>query len=218
MNDRHLRLGRPPRPTEGRSPTSRMRSYVLERDGFRCRRCGACASDGATLVVDHIVPYSVGGKTEEPNLQTLCQSCNAGKSDRAPHEHDLRAPIPAKPAPPAKRKDGLVGTWVLRPRGKAKRECPEGCGRDWLEFWRGQVVDRLGPNTYRVQWFSWLDGADTNSDVFTTADMENWHQFSDEEEFESACRWVLTQHDHKNELRFAGWNEPEPPRTCLAPR
>jgi 5-methylcytosine-specific restriction endonuclease McrA len=39
-------------------------------------------SDGVTLHVDHIVPVSRGGLTLDDNLQTLCQECNLGKSNR----------------------------------------------------------------------------------------------------------------------------------------
>jgi 5-methylcytosine-specific restriction endonuclease McrA len=41
-----------------------MRAEVLSRDGARCRRCRTAAN----LEVDHIIPVSKGGKTEESNL------------------------------------------------------------------------------------------------------------------------------------------------------
>lgn len=66
------------------------RARVLERDGFRCRRCGHSAPD-VRLVLDHIVPVVLGGDSELDNLQTLCVDCNAGKANRPPTEHDLRA-------------------------------------------------------------------------------------------------------------------------------
>ncbi len=52
-----------------------VRAAVLQRDGARCRRCRTAVN----LEVDHIVPVSKGGKTEEPNLQTLCRGCNRRK-------------------------------------------------------------------------------------------------------------------------------------------
>lgn len=76
------------RPRPAISPRTRAR--VLERDHFRCRRCGSGPNDDR-LVVDHVVPVAAGGKTEDGNLQTLCETCNLGKSDRPPHAHDLRA-------------------------------------------------------------------------------------------------------------------------------
>ena len=83
---------RPPRtPDNPRNITTGMRSRVLERDGFRCRRCGH-GPDIAPLVVDHVVPVAKGGTAAFDNLQTLCRPCNAGKSDREPHSHDLRVP------------------------------------------------------------------------------------------------------------------------------
>jgi 5-methylcytosine-specific restriction protein A len=71
-----------------RSITHRTRTRIMERDGFRCRRCGAGPND-ARLVVDHVVPVAKGGTADESNLQTLCHPCNSGKSDRDPHQHDL---------------------------------------------------------------------------------------------------------------------------------
>ena len=58
-----------------------LRYKVLTRDGHRCVICGASASDGVKLHVDHILPVSKGGKTEMSNLRTLCERCNLGKSD-----------------------------------------------------------------------------------------------------------------------------------------
>ncbi len=62
--------------------TKSLRFEVMRRDGFRCRLCGAIAADGAKLEVDHIVPVSRGGTNDPHNLQTLCEACNRGKSNR----------------------------------------------------------------------------------------------------------------------------------------
>ncbi|GAA3802399.1 HNH endonuclease signature motif containing protein [Nocardioides panacisoli] len=62
--------------------TDRLRADVLRRDGYRCRMCGASSEDGIRLHVDHIVAVSNGGTTVTENLQTLCQACNLGKSNR----------------------------------------------------------------------------------------------------------------------------------------
>ena len=66
-----------------RSVNWRLRFLVMQRDGFRCCKCGASPAKGhtATLQVDHVVPGSKGGDTELGNLQTLCETCNVGKSD-----------------------------------------------------------------------------------------------------------------------------------------
>jgi len=53
-----------------------MRAAVLVRDGGRCRRCRTAIR----LEMDHIIPVSKGGKTEESNLQILCRRCNRAKS------------------------------------------------------------------------------------------------------------------------------------------
>lgn len=59
-----------------------LRYNVLKRDNFKCSLCGATIADGVKLHVDHIVPVSKGGKTEISNLQTLCERCNIGKSNK----------------------------------------------------------------------------------------------------------------------------------------
>lgn len=69
------------------SPSQRTR--IMQRDGFRCRRCGA-GPDDERLVIDHVTPVSMGGTSHDQNLQTLCTPCNQGKADRLPHPHDLR--------------------------------------------------------------------------------------------------------------------------------
>jgi HNH endonuclease len=53
-----------------------MRAVVLVRDGGRCRKCRRAIN----LEIDHIVPVSKGGRTEESNLQILCRRCNRAKS------------------------------------------------------------------------------------------------------------------------------------------
>lgn len=56
-----------------------LRHATLERDGYRCRHCGATAQE-ARLEVDHIVSEALGGLSVAENLQTLCSACNGGKS------------------------------------------------------------------------------------------------------------------------------------------
>jgi len=66
-----------------REPSLRLRFYVLKRDNFSCRACGASPAlrPGLSLHLDHIKPWSQGGETVEANLQTLCEPCNLGKSN-----------------------------------------------------------------------------------------------------------------------------------------
>ena len=61
-----------------------LRLKVLNRDNFKCVFCGKCpATDfGTKLHIDHMVPFSQGGKSTLENLQTLCEECNLGKSDQ----------------------------------------------------------------------------------------------------------------------------------------
>lgn len=61
-----------------------LRWQVFNRDRFKCVACGASPATDPTCVlhVDHIVPYSRGGKTTPDNLRVLCEKCNLGKGNR----------------------------------------------------------------------------------------------------------------------------------------
>ncbi len=61
--------------------TSKLRKYILDRDGHICKYCGAnvCDEPNLLLEIDHIVPISKGGMTKEDNLQTLCWRYNRKK-------------------------------------------------------------------------------------------------------------------------------------------
>ena len=53
----------------------RLRSRILDRDGWRCRKCGKAG----ILEVDHIQPLEDGGSDEPDNLQVLCRGCHIAK-------------------------------------------------------------------------------------------------------------------------------------------
>lgn len=92
----HSRTGLTRAPKPPSSPHSRsaeadrraislgLRYEVLRRDRFRCSLCGASPASrlGCELHVDHVVPFSRGGKTVAANLRTLCSDCNLGKGGR----------------------------------------------------------------------------------------------------------------------------------------
>lgn len=61
-----------------------LRFHVLRRDRFKCMLCGDHPAHNAECVlhVDHIIPWSRGGKSREDNLRTLCATCNIGRGNR----------------------------------------------------------------------------------------------------------------------------------------
>lgn len=65
-----------------------IRYNVFKRDNYTCQLCGLTAKDGVKLHVDHIIPVSKGGKTVMSNLQTLCDRCNNGKSNKTEEDFD----------------------------------------------------------------------------------------------------------------------------------
>jgi len=66
-----------------RNISSGLGFKILQRDNFKCKICGRSpATDPKIeLHVDCIVAYSKGGETVPENLQTLCSTCNIGKSN-----------------------------------------------------------------------------------------------------------------------------------------
>lgn len=91
-------------------PTENVKAKIYAHDGYRCRYCGVrvilpkaitvlanmfpelpelrtvvnaeqhAAFFGMKAVVDHVIPWSVGGRNDESNLVTSCQCCNYGKA------------------------------------------------------------------------------------------------------------------------------------------
>lgn len=61
--------------------TTKLRTYIKERDNYTCRQCGNSTYKEPNLLleVDHIIPIIKGGLTKEDNLQTLCWKCNRSK-------------------------------------------------------------------------------------------------------------------------------------------
>lgn len=60
-------------------PRSLRRRIIAEHQN-RCAYCHTLTSiTGARLVVDHIIPEAVGGKTERESLCLACHSCNEFK-------------------------------------------------------------------------------------------------------------------------------------------
>jgi len=64
-----------------RNVSAALRFEILSRDKFTCQYCGRKAP-AVQLAVDHVVPFSKGGKCTRDNLTTACVECNTGKSDR----------------------------------------------------------------------------------------------------------------------------------------
>ena len=54
-----------------------VRNKIFERDGNKCKNCGS----ETDLCIDHIIPFSRGGTTNQKNLQILCRTCNIKKRD-----------------------------------------------------------------------------------------------------------------------------------------
>ena len=55
-----------------------LREEVLKEYDYKCADCGSYRR----LEIDHISPFSKGGKTQKHNLQVLCRYCNSRKGNR----------------------------------------------------------------------------------------------------------------------------------------
>lgn len=68
----------PPEKPSPRYIPPEVRINVWNRNGRKCKRCGA----EEDLEFDHIIPVAKGGSNTENNIELLCKSCNRKKSDR----------------------------------------------------------------------------------------------------------------------------------------
>jgi ATP-dependent DNA helicase RecQ len=66
-------LSKRPRLRLDRENYDRLRHRILQRDGWRCQRCGAALQ----LHVHHLQLRSRGGEDADSNLITLCNRCHA---------------------------------------------------------------------------------------------------------------------------------------------
>ena len=56
----------------------RLRRRVLDRDGWRCRKCGRAGR----MEVDHVVPVKAGGTDDLDNLRAICRDCHIARHKR----------------------------------------------------------------------------------------------------------------------------------------
>ncbi len=98
----------------GRTIPRPLRRFVLERDRYQCVFCGIKSSSEressegkrtAILSVDHLLPHSKGGVTEERNLVCSCRKCNMEKSGRTLEEWGV---LPTHLQQEVQFKDGCV--------------------------------------------------------------------------------------------------------------
>lgn len=82
----------PSKPVDSqRFGTPTMRQRVLVRDGGKCAYCGAHV-DNDTANLDHVLPWKLGGRTNEANLVLACRECNKAKGNAtSPDPRALRA-------------------------------------------------------------------------------------------------------------------------------
>jgi len=65
------------------------RNNVFERDKNTCQYC-ARTMPREQLNLDHVIPRNHGGKTTWENIVCSCVRCNTRKSNRLPHEANMR--------------------------------------------------------------------------------------------------------------------------------
>ncbi len=65
---------------DDRRATKAQRTEVYLREDCKCHYCGITLSY-KSFHVDHIVPWSKGGRTQLDNLVASCYMCNIAKSD-----------------------------------------------------------------------------------------------------------------------------------------
>lgn len=65
------------------------RINIFARDSFTCQYCGAHRPK-SELNLDHVIPRSLGGRSEWGNVVCSCLNCNRRKGGRTPQQAGLR--------------------------------------------------------------------------------------------------------------------------------
>lgn len=60
------------------------RRSILLRDRYRCQYCGE-RFESHELTYDHVLPRSLGGRTEWTNIVSACMPCNSKKANSLPN-------------------------------------------------------------------------------------------------------------------------------------
>lgn len=83
-----LKAGRVPRKArDTRQVSLDLRRQILIRDSYTCRYC---LRSKTAFHVDHVVPWSHGGRTHPSNLVTACKRCNERKGEETWEPRPLR--------------------------------------------------------------------------------------------------------------------------------
>jgi len=88
----YLLLTATPEPAFERAISKETRAIVLDRNGFTCQMCGACADEPhpydpsrkTRLHLGHVIDKSMGGTDDPSNLRAICSVCNEGASNITP--------------------------------------------------------------------------------------------------------------------------------------
>ncbi len=64
-----------------------LKEKVFQRDEYICQYCGiwcyeSYLQNSKAVVIDHAIPFSIGGSNDIDNLVTSCRRCNAIKNDK----------------------------------------------------------------------------------------------------------------------------------------
>lgn len=87
---------------------------LFRRDDHSCMYCGIQPGD-KNLTTDHVIPRSIGGKTDWLNCVTACNKCNAYKANRTPEQAKMKFISgfnPFKPKFHLFKSDVKVDAWI----------------------------------------------------------------------------------------------------------
>jgi hypothetical protein len=111
------------RPVVSRKISKKLRSMVLERNGYACQACGIGAGEmhdndrPARLHIGHVSDAYHGGKPEMDNLRALCSLCNEGAANVSlPRASKSQIIAMLRRTAPSEQREALE--WLKRKLGK----------------------------------------------------------------------------------------------------
>ena len=96
---------------KGRYIPKKVKHEAMKKAGYKCEKCGSSHA----LQYEHVIPYSVGGKSNIAGIKVLCRNCNLRAGIKFFGVEKMTAPTISAPVPESPKQYDLVKDFIKNP-------------------------------------------------------------------------------------------------------